>query len=312
MKSSTATGTTGTAEREAAPRRGRFAPSPTGRLHAGSLLAAVGSYLDARAQGGEWLLRIEDVDRGREVPGAADDILRTLEAFGLHWDGPVVYQSTRGAAYEAALESLRAAGLVYDCACSRAELGPAEGVYPGTCRSGPRRAGVALAQRFLTRGLPPVTVVDRVQGAFTQSVETEVGDFVLRRRDGYWAYQLAVVVDDAASGITDVVRGCDLLDNTPRQRLLQAALGLPVPSMLHLPLLLEADGSKRSKSRQALPADPRAAPATLSAVLGLLVHAPPPALQGGPVEEQLAWATSNWNTDLLQRIKAVISNDWQI
>jgi len=309
VKSSTATGTTGTAEREAAPRRGRFAPSPTGRLHAGSLLAAVGSFLDARARGGEWLVRIEDVDRGREVPGAADDILRTLEAFGLVWDGPVVYQSTRGEAYAEALERLQGAGLVYACACSRAELGPTEGVYPGTCRAGPRRPGVALAQRFRTQGFAPVTVVDRAQGTFTQSVETAVGDFVLRRRDGYWAYQLAVVVDDAAAGITDVVRGCDLLDNTPRQRLLQAALGLRVPTMLHLPLLLEADGQKRSKSREALPADPRAAPAILSRVLAHLAHAPPPELQGAPVHEQLAWATKNWNIELLQGIKELISKD---
>ena len=309
MKSSTATGTTGTAERPAAPRRGRFAPSPTGPLHAGSLLAAVGSYLDARAQGGEWLLRMEDVDRGRDVPGAADDILRTLEAFGLDWDGPVLFQSSRGEAYAAALSNLRSQGLVYDCSCSRAELGPPDIPYPGSCRPGPRRTGVAIAQRFLTLGSTPVTFVDRAQGPYAQSVADAVGDFVLRRRDGYWAYQLAVVVDDAASGITDVVRGHDLLDNTPRQRLLQAALGLPYPTTLHLPLLLDADGTKRSKSRQPLPADTREAPQLLTTLLTLLRHPPPPELRSSPVVDQLAWAIINWNISLIHNVTSIYSNE---
>ncbi len=307
-KSSTATGTTATAEAAgAAPRRGRFAPSPTGRLHQGSLFAAVGSFLDARAAGGEWLVRIEDVDRGREVAGAAADILRTLEAFGLCWDGPVLYQHTRGDAYAAALERLRALGRTFECSCARAELtADAEGRYPGTCRSGPRRRNVPLATRFRTDGLPAVTVVDRVQGRYTQSVEAEVGDFVLRRRDGFWAYQLAVVVDDAFQGITDVVRGLDLLDNTPRQRLLQAALGCPVPSVLHLPLLVEPGGEKLSKSRRALPVDPTLAPGTLSEVLGLLRHAPPQELQQAPVAEQLHWAITAWNPEVFHVVREII------
>ena len=312
MRSSTATGTTATAEPPAAGiARGRFAPSPTGALHLGSLLAAVGSYLDARAAGGEWLVRIEDVDRTREVPGAADGILRTLERFGLHWDGPVLYQSTRDDAYRAALERLARLGLTYGCSCSRANLAAGEAPearYPGTCRGGPARAGVAVATRFRVEGYAPVTVADRLQGAYTQSVDAAVGDFVLQRRDGFWSYQLAVVVDDAHQGVTDVVRGLDLLDNTPRQRLLQAALGLPAPRTLHLPLLIDADGGKLSKSRRALPVDPVSAPATLSQVLALLCHTPPRMLHGAAVGEQLAWACGTWKPSLLQGLKEVLAS----
>lgn len=292
--------------------RGRFAPSPTGRLHRGSLLAAVGSFLDARAAGGEWRVRIEDVDRGREVPGAAADILRTLEAFGLGWDGPVLYQHTRDAAYQAALERLSAAGLTYACSCSRAELGAAGGAesrYPGTCRRGPQRHDVACAIRLRTDAFGPVTVADRLRGAWTESVEATVGDFVLRRRDGYWAYQLAVVVDDADQGITDVVRGLDLLDNTPRQRLLQLALGLPAPRLLHLPLVVERSGAKLAKSRRAVPADPAAAARVLTGVLADLSHPPPPALAGAPVAEQLAWATVAWDPQRLQGVSEVFSTN---
>jgi glutamyl-Q tRNA(Asp) synthetase len=288
--------------------RGRFAPSPTGRLHLGSLFVAVGSYLDARARSGAWLVRIEDVDRAREVPGAAADILRTLEAFGLLWDGPVLYQSTRGEAYAQALACLAAAGLTYECCCSRAEL-TAEGGearYPGTCREGPRRRDAPLATRFRTGGFAPVTVEDRLQRPYTESVEATVGDFVLRRRDGFWSYQLAVVVDDAFQGITDVVRGLDLLDNTPRQRLLQAALGLPSPRTLHLPLLVERDGGKLSKSRRALPVDPARPPAVLTEVLSLLRHALPAELQHAPVAEQLTWATAAWNPSLLQGVREIV------
>ena len=311
MRSSTATGTTATARPVGDRYRGRFAPSPTGALHLGSLLTAVGSYLDARGAGGEWLVRIEDVDRAREVEGAADAILRTLERFGLDWDGPVLHQSARSEAYRAALETLAGLGLTYNCSCSRSDLGAAETPerrYPGTCRGGPTSLGVPVATRFRVDGAGPVTVEDRLQGPYTQSVDEAVGDFVLRRRDGFWSYQLAVVVDDAYQGITDVVRGLDLLDNTPRQRLLQAALGVPQPRLLHLPLLTEADGQKLSKSRRALPADLAAAPATLTQVLALLRHEPPCELHGAPVREQLAWAGMAWNPSLLQGLRNVFAN----
>ena len=183
----------------------------------------------------------------------------------------------------------------------------AEGRYPGTCRAGPRRTGVPLAIRFRSEGFGPVRFEDRLQGPYSEDVAAVVGDFVLRRRDGFFAYQLAVVVDDAFQGITDVVRGCDLLDNTPRQRLLQAALGVPSPQMLHLPLLVEVEGGKLSKSRRALAVDPAEAPSALTEVLKLLRHAPPPGLQHAPVGEQLAWAIEAWNPMLLQGVRTIIA-----
>jgi glutamyl-Q tRNA(Asp) synthetase len=254
-------------------------------------------------------VRIEDVDRTREVPGAAADILRTLEAFGLLWDGPVLYQSRRGEAYAEALGRLSAAGLTYECSCSRAEraVDGAEGRYPGTCRAGPKRRDAPLATRFRTEGAGEVAIEDRLQGRYTEAVEAVAGDFALKRRDGFWSYQLAVVVDDAFQGITDVVRGLDLLDNTPRQRLLQAALGLRAPRTLHLPLLVERDGEKLSKSRRALAVDPALAPAALTEVLSLLRHAPPPELQQAPVAEQLEWAIQRWNPSLLHGVREIIA-----
>jgi glutamyl-Q tRNA(Asp) synthetase len=256
-------------------------------------------------------VRVEDVDRAREVPGAAADILRTLEAFGLGWDGPVLYQSSRGEAYAEALGRLSALGLTYECSCSRSEFAVdvAEARYPGTCRTGPKRPEAPLATRFRTLGSGPVAVEDRLQGLFAQDVEAVVGDFVLKRRDGYWSYQLAVVVDDAFQGITDVVRGSDLLDNTPRQRLLQAALGLPAPRLLHLPLLVEPDGGKLSKSRRALPIDPALAPRVLTDLLSLLRHPPPADLQHAPVAEQLCWAIVSWNPTVLQGVREIISGE---
>jgi glutamyl-Q tRNA(Asp) synthetase len=293
------------------PRRGRFAPSPTGRLHLGSLLAAVGSYLDARAHGGEWLVRMEDVDTARVIPGAADDILHTLEAHGLDWDGEVLYQSTRSDAYAEALERLVARGQAYPCACTRSEaaaLGDREGRYPGTCREGPTRPTGPYAMRLRTEGYPTIPIEDRVHGPYWQSVDGIVGDFVLRRRDGFWSYQLAVVVDDATQQITDVVRGLDLLDNSPRQRLLQAILGLPMPTLLHLPLLVEDDGAKLSKSRRALPVEDGKAPETLTRVLSILLHPPPAMLRAAPVREQLAWAVRAWNPHRLQCVKEVLAS----
>ena len=244
------------------PAVGRFAPSPTGPLHLGSLVAAVGSWLFARSAGGRWLVRLEDLDAPRVVPGAAEEILEALRRYGLEWDGEPVRQSARIDLYEAALARLRAAGQVYDCGCSRAELrrsasapdarDGSEPIYPGTCRGGLAAGRRARAVRF---SLPPglVRFTDRVRGERAQDVAREVGDFVVRRADGPFAYQLAVVVDDAEQGVTQVVRGGDLLDSTARQIALQRALGLPTPEYAHLPLVLGPEGDKLGKRDGALP-----------------------------------------------------------
>jgi glutamyl-Q tRNA(Asp) synthetase len=253
---------------------GRFAPSPTGWLHAGSMVAALASWLDARAHGGRWLVRIEDVDGPRCIAGAEDAILRQLADCGLHPDAPPVRQSDRGALYAQALERLHAAGLAYGCRCTRREIAQAlqargldrerhgDLVYPGTCRPGgpqPVPWPEARAVRLLTCADDGRDTVidwtDRRLGAQRQNLSREVGDFVLRRADGLWAYQLAVVVDDAAQGVTDIVRGEDLADNTPRQILLRRHLGLPQPRHLHTPLVLAADGQKLSKQNGAAPVD---------------------------------------------------------
>ena len=253
---------------------GRFAPSPTGWLHAGSMVAALASWLDARAHGGRWLVRIEDVDGPRCIAGAEDAILRQLADCGLHPDAPPVRQSDRGALYAQALERLHAAGRAYGCRCTRREIAQAlqarglgrerhgDLVYPGTCRPGgpqPVPWPEARAVRLLTCADDGRDTVidwtDRRLGAQRQNLSREVGDFVLRRADGLWAYQLAVVVDDAAQGVTDIVRGEDLADNTPRQILLRRHLGLPQPRHLHTPLVLAADGQKLSKQNGAAPVD---------------------------------------------------------
>jgi glutamyl-Q tRNA(Asp) synthetase len=270
---------------------GRFAPSPTGLLHAGSLVAALASWLDARAHGGQWLLRIEDVDTPRCVPGADLAILQQLTDCGLVPDGPVLWQSQRTAAYQSALDMLIQKGWAYPCGCSRKDIETAlesaqaqsvarhqAAVYPGTCRQGlngkPARAwrlDVHAVQTAL--GLPSLTHwTDRRLGPQQQNVCEEVGDFVLRRADGLWAYQLAVVVDDAAQGITHVVRGQDLADNTARQIVLQHALGLPTPLYMHTPLVLGANGEKLSKQNGALAldlSDPLLALGQAAQVLGL-------------------------------------------
>jgi glutamyl-Q tRNA(Asp) synthetase len=251
------------------PYVGRFAPSPTGPLHAGSLVAALASWLDARAHGGQWLVRIEDVDTPRCVPGADLLILQQLATCGLEPDAPVMWQSQRGEAYQAALDVLITKGWAYPCGCSRKEIEDAQAlmghtrerhtaaVYPGTCRDG-LNGKVARAWRLNVQRViddlqldTPLTWHDRLLGSQQQDVAKEVGDFVLRRADGLWAYQLAVVVDDAAQGITHIVRGADLTDNTARQIVLQRALGLPTPSYMHTPLVLGENGEKLSKQNGA-------------------------------------------------------------
>jgi glutamyl-Q tRNA(Asp) synthetase len=263
----------------------------------GSLYTAVASYLDARAQGGRWLVRIEDVDRSREVAGAAEGILRALEAFGFEWDGSVLRQSQRDEHYRVALETLRSRGLTFECSCSRQDLAGTER-YPGSCRGGARDPGAATATRL--RVEPRTTgFIDRLQGEHAEDVAAVSGDAILRRRDGYFAYLLAVVIDDAAQGVTDVVRGSDLLGDTPRQIYLQRALGLPSLSYAHVPVLVEADGSKLAKSARSIPAAQTAPETGLLRVLELFGMAPPTALAGAPLREIWAWARTNWAIDSL-------------
>ena len=281
---------------------GRFAPSPTGPLHFGSLVAAVASWLDARAAGGRWHLRIEDVDAPRTVPGAEDEILRTLEALALAWDGPIVRQRERTARYAEALENLRSRALAYRCRCSRREIadsgvhGIDGAVYPGTCRFAAIPAGTPAAVRFVVPG-DRVAFDDRVQGHIEQCLATDVGDFVVLRRDRLFAYQLAVVVDDADLGVTDVVRGADLLDSTPRQMALQRALSLPTPRYLHVPVATRA-GEKLSKQTLAPAIDAGRGSAALLAALAFLGQPAPDAGHPGAI---LAQATRGWDPSRIPR-----------
>ena len=280
---------------------GRFAPSPTGSLHLGSLVAAVGSFLDARSRGGRWLLRMEDLDAARTVPGCADRILRTLESFGLHWDGAVEYQSARTHHYAAALATLTALGLTFECSCPRRERTD-EGGYPGTCRNGPTRPG-ATATRFRVDDRA-VCFEDRAQGECRFELR-ERGDVIVRRRDGAFAYQLAVVVDDALQGVTDVVRGADLLDSTPWQIALQGTLRLPTPRYLHLPLVTEPGGGKLAKSRRSVALEPRAAGQELHRALALLNQGPPDRLKLESAATVLGWAKAHWDLDRIHGLQEV-------
>jgi len=287
--------------------RGRFAPSPTGPLHFGSLVAAVGSFLEARTRGGDWLVRMDDLDPPRVAPGAADDILRTLEACGMGWDGRVVYQSARSGAYHSALHRLRERGLVYPCACSRREIADSalagvEGpVYPGTCRGGLPPGKRARALRVDTRGAA-IAFDDALQGRVAHELEKAFGDFVLLRADDVYAYQLAVVVDDAEQGITDIVRGADLLGSTPRQVYLQQLLGLPQPRYAHLPVAVNAAGEKLSKQTHAAPIDPGNPLPALLATLSFLGQQPPRELSRSTAGEFWAWAMGNWRLDRVPRL----------
>ena len=286
---------------------GRFAPSPTGPLHFGSLVAALASWLDARAAGGVWLLRMEDLDKPREVPGAADEILRQLEGLGLEWDGPVLCQSSRSARYAEALDALERRGATYPCGCTRSEIADSglaiDGarVYPGTCRGGlaPGRRARAVRVRTVST---PIRFVDRLQGEIVQSVEREVGDFVLRRADGLIAYQLAVVIDDADQGITDVVRGADLLDSTPRQIWLQRLLGYPTPRYLHVPVAVTAGGEKLSKQTGAQPVDVANPVRELARALAFLGQ---PVPDGATAQAILRQALVRWDASLIRPARSI-------
>jgi glutamyl-Q tRNA(Asp) synthetase len=278
-------------------------------LHVGSVVAAVGSFLQARSQKGEWLVRMEDIDPPREVAGAADDILRTLTSLGLHWDGDVVYQSTRASAYEEAIESLRRTGSLYACGCSRREIADSslpgiEGpVYPGTCRTGLAAGRDARAWRVRTDAAV-VEFDDRWQGKFSCDLDREIGDFVVRRADGLVAYQLAVVVDDAAQGITEVVRGADLLFSTPRQLHVQRLLGLPAPRHAHLPVVVNAHGEKLSKQTGAVAVSAQSPLPLLRRVLSFLGQAAPVEIEQGDLGSFWKFAISTWDADRVPRRRA--------
>lgn len=294
--------------------RGRFAPTPSGPLHFGSMVAAVGSFLDARSRGGTWLVRIDDLDPPRAVPGAADAILRCLDAFGMHWDGTVVYQSTRNDAYHAALHQLRQSGRTYPCACSRKEISDAglagvEGaVYPGTCRNGLATGREARALRVRTDGAL-VEFHDGLQGDVRQDLQGEIGDFVVYRADQVFAYHLACAVDDAGQGITDVVRGADLISSTPRQIHLQKLLGLPTPAYLHLPVAVNGAGEKLSKQTLARAVTDDDPAPTLARVLQFLGLPPPAQTRAAGLHELWAWAIQNWRRESLPRASSITAPD---
>ena len=278
--------------------RGRFAPSPTGPLHAGSMLAAFGSWLLARQAGGEWQLRIEDIDPPREVAGAAVQQLRTLAAFGLDHDGDIAWQSRRGHLYRAALNRLQAQGHAFECHCTRSELAATGGIHRHCVATAPRPDP---AIRLRVPDGCDIEFDDAVHGHVAQRVDRDVGDFVLLRADGLWAYQLAVVVDDAEQGITDVVRGADLLDSTPRQIFLQRLLGLPTPGYAHLPLLLGEDGNKLSKTDAALPVDATDPVRTLQLLWRCLGQAPLPLAAGAAHADFLDAAAGAFHLERVPR-----------
>lgn len=286
---------------------GRFAPSPTGPLHFGSLVAAVGSYLDARSHGGSWLLRIEDLDTPRCLPGAADNIIASLERFGFEWDGEIVWQNRRLDAYQAALEVLRDRGHVFGCACTRREIADSalardgSRVYPGTCRNGLPPDRSARAWRVRVDG--QIAFDDTVQGMQSEDLPVETGDFVVLRADGMFAYQLAVVVDDASAGVTDVVRGADLLDSTGRQITLQRLLGVPTPRYAHLPVAVNDRGEKLSKQTHASPIDGTKPQAAWLAVLAFLGQNPPDILRDASLAEVCQWSIKNWSLACVPRTR---------
>ncbi len=290
---------------------GRFAPSPTGPLHFGSLVAAVASYLEAKTNHGQWLVRMEDLDQPREVAGAANEILHTLTAFGFEWDEDVTYQSQRNLAYEALLSELKALNRVYPCTCTRkeiAEVSMANGIegaiYPKTCLNHAIKNNHPVAWRIKTED-HNIQFEDAVQGSFQQNLMQEIGDFVLKRADGLFAYQLAVVVDDAAQGITHIVRGSDLLTSTPRQIYLQEQLGLLTPHYTHIPIATNAAGQKLSKQTLALGINPQESVIQLWQSLAFLNQHPPTDLKEGNLAQCWEWAMANWQLTKVPKIKQI-------
>ncbi|MFM8330761.1 MAG: tRNA glutamyl-Q(34) synthetase GluQRS [Candidatus Methylumidiphilus sp.] len=290
--------------------RGRFAPSPTGPLHLGSLYTALAGFLEARSRRGEWLLRIDDADTPRVAPGAGDSIRRTLERLGLFWDGPLVFQSRCFDAYHDALQALQRQGLLYRCTCSRKTLSAlpraatGHAPYPGTCRLNGCDPSQPYALRVMAAGAT-ISITDRLQGPQRWNLAEEQGDFIVFRRDGIYAYHLATVVDDARAGVTEVLRGFDLLDSTPPQIHLQRLLGLPTPAYCHVPVIVDRHGVKLSKQNLAAPVDGRDPAAVLLSLLSLLRQAPPAELVDAPVAEILAWAIASWDIAKLSGAAAV-------
>lgn len=284
---------------------GRFAPSPTGALHFGSLVTAVGSYLDARSRCGRWLVRLDDIDQARNVAGAADAILRTLEKFGFEWDGEASRQTTHLPRYAEMLGHLRARQAVYPCSCSRRELADSalarDGarIYPGNCRERPRRVNAAYAWRARINGA--IDFIDLIQGPQHEDLESEVGDFIIQRADGQFAYQLAVVVDDHDAGVNHVIRGADLLGSTGRQIFLQRLLGFATPVYAHLPIVVNKAGEKLSKQTRAAAIDPSTRSRALLEALHFLGQSPPGELTGAPVSQLWQWALANWRLERVPR-----------
>jgi glutamyl-Q tRNA(Asp) synthetase len=290
---------------------GRFAPTPSGPLHFGSMIAAIGSYCDARACGGNWHVRIDDIDTPRVVRGAADAILHALEAFALEWDGRPVYESANIDAYHSALHLLRASAQVFACACSRREIsnsaitGPEGPVYPGTCRNGLRPGRKARSLRLRVDGTAAMAFTDALQGRISQNLASEVGDFAVYRSDRIFSYHLACVVDDAHQNVTHVVRGADLIESTPRQIYLQCLLGLPTPSYLHLPVATNNRGEKLSKQTRAAPVDISHPGRTIHAVLRYLGQHPPAELANWSARAAIDWAVTAWRRESIPATPAI-------
>ena len=305
---------------------GRFAPSPTGSLHFGSLVAAVASYCDAKSHGGQWLLRMEDLDKPREVADAADNILRSLEAFGFEWDAAILYQSQRNEIYEEYLHNLKRKGLIYACTCSRKEIADSSvasgvdgAIYPKTCinkmlKNLPSNFNASIScinacsWRINVDNVQKITFVDAIQGDISQNLPTQVGDFILKRKDGFFAYQLAVVVDDALQNITHIVRGADLLDSTPRQIYLQNLLDFTLPHYAHVPVASNAAGEKLSKQTLAKPIDSGIASHLIVEALSFLGQMPPLALKNASLAECWHWAIKHWNLASVPRQEKIIIN----
>lgn len=294
---------------------GRFAPSPTGPLHFGSLLAALSSYCQTKSQDGRWLVRMEDLDKPREMDGASNHILRTLEDFGFEWDGEVIYQSQRSGFYQDALEQLKTKSLIYHCNCSRKEIADSYNqrtaqqgidglIYPGTCRH-KTAVNPPHASRVIVNG-HSIAFTDAIQGSIQQNLEKDTGDFVLKRVDGLYAYQLAVVVDDLEQGITHILRGADLLDSTPRQIYLQQLLGYPTPQYAHIPVASNAAHEKLSKQTLAPAIDAAQASTLLTQALNFLGQTPPKDLSNYSSTDILQWAKQHWDITKVGRLRSIV------